>query len=134
MTRKRKAAAFSRRERQIMEVLYRLGEGSVADVVGLMPDATSYDAVRLTLGVLEKKGHVRHQRDGRRFIHSPTLPVTDASRSALQQMTRTYFRGSPHQAVLAMLDASAKRLSDGQLDEIAARIRAAKDEQSEDSS
>jgi predicted transcriptional regulator len=112
-----------------MEILYRLGEGSVADVIGLMPDASSYDAVRLTLGVLEEKGHVNHRREGRRYIYRPTLPVTTASRSALQQLTRTYFRGSPQEAVLAMLDASARRMSDEELDEIADWIQKAKEEQ-----
>jgi predicted transcriptional regulator len=121
-------ATFSRREREIMQILYRLGEGSVADVVGLMPDASSYDAVRLTLGVLTEKGHVSHRREGRRYIYRPTVPVTHASRSALQQVTRTYFRGSPHKAVLAMLDAAARRMSDEELDEIADWIRKAKED------
>lgn len=120
-------ATFSRREREIMEILYRLGEGSVADVVGLMPSASSYDAVRLTLGVLAEKGHVRHRREGRRYIYRPTVPVAAASRSALQRVTRTYFRGSPHKAVLAMLDVSARRMSEEELDEIAERIREAKE-------
>ena len=111
-----------------MEVLYRLGEGSVADVVGLMADAPSYDSVRLTLGVLEEKGHVRYRREGRRYVYRPTLPRSAASRSALQQVTRTYFRGSPREAVLAMLDASAQRLSDEELDEIDEWIPNAKEE------
>ncbi len=119
---------FSRREREIVEILYRLGEGSVADVVGLMPDASSYDAVRLTLGVLADKGHVSHRREGRRYIYRPTVPLTAASRSALQQLTRTYFRGSPQKAVLAMLDASVRRMSDEELDEIADWIQKAKEE------
>lgn len=120
--------AFSRRERQVMEVLYRLGEGSVADVFSLVPKATSYDAVRLTLGTLVEKGHVRHRRDGRRYVYWPTVPVADASRSAIQQLTRTYFRGSPKRALLAMLDESARRLSPDELDEVAAWIREAKRE------
>ena len=112
-----------------MEILYRLGEGAVADVAALMAKPTSYDAVRLTLGVLADKGHVRHRRDGKRYIYRPTVPVTAAWRSAFQQLTRTYFRGSPHEAVLAMLDASAHRLSDDELDDIAAWIRHAKEDQ-----
>ncbi len=120
---------FSRREREIMEILYRLGEGSVAEVVGLVSNGPSYDAVRLTLGVLHEKGHVRHRREGRRYVYRPTLPVAAASRSALQQVTRTYFSGSPRKAVLALLDASAQRLSKEELEEIEAWIRQAKDEQ-----
>lgn len=122
-------AAFSRREREIMDSLYRLGEGSVADVRGLMPDAPSYDSVRLTLGVLEEKGHVTHRREGRRYVYRPSVPVDDASRSAIRRLTRTYFRGSPQKAVLAMLDASARRLSDEELDEIVEWIRRAKEKE-----
>jgi predicted transcriptional regulator len=111
-----------------MEIVYRLGEAAVADVVGAMVDAPSYDAVRLTLGVLEEKGHVRHRREGRRYVYRPVVPVTKASRSALRRLMRTYFRGSPHEAVIAMLDASERRLSDEELEEIAARIQAAREE------
>ena len=124
--------AFSRRERQVMEVLYRLGEGTVADVFSLVPKATSYDAVRLTLGTLVEKGHVRHRREGRRYVYWPTVPVADASRSAIQQLTRTYFRGSPKRALLAMLDESARRLSAEELEEVAAWIREAKAEEVDD--
>lgn len=117
---------FSRREREIMEILYRLGEGAVADVVDAMADASSYDAVRLTLGVLEEKGHVSHRREGRRYIYRPTVPASRASRSALRRLMRTYFRGSPHEAVIAMLDASERRMTDEELEEIAAWIREAR--------
>ena len=112
-----------------MEVLYHLGEGSVADVVEAMTDPPSYDAVRLALGVLGEKGHVRHYRDGRRYIYRPTTPVTAASRSAIQQLTKTYFRGSPSRALLAMLDESAEGLTNEELDEIAEWIRQAKEGQ-----
>jgi predicted transcriptional regulator len=127
---KKGTPAFSRREREIMEILYRLGEGSVAEVLGLTANAASYDAVRLTLNVLEEKGHVSHRREGRRYVYRPTVPMTAAWRSAFQQLTRTFFRGSPQQAVLAMLDAAGQRMSDRELDEIAERIRRAKEEQS----
>lgn len=111
-----------------MEILYRLGEAAVADVVDAMVDAPSYDAVRLTLGVLEDKGHVRYRRDGRRYVYRPVVPTTKASRSALRRLMRTYFRGSPHEAVIALLDASERRMSDDELEEIAARIREARKE------
>lgn len=120
--------AFSRRERQVMDAVYRLREGSVAEIVDLVPEASSYDAVRLTLGVLEEKGHVEHRREGRRYVYRPTVPVAAASRSAVQQLMRTYFRGSPKKAVLAMLDESARRLSDEELDEIGDWIQKAKEE------
>lgn len=123
---------FSRRERQVMETLYRLGEAAVADVVDAMVDAPSYDAVRLTLGALEEKGYVRHRRDGRRYIYRPTVPASTASRSALQRLMRTYFRGSPRAAVIAMLDASAERISEEELEEIEAWIRQARQERKGD--
>ena len=91
-----------------------------------MPPPTT--AVRLTLGVLEEKGHVGHRREGRRYVYRPVVPLASASRSALEQLTRTYFRGSPQRAVLAMLDDSAQRMSDHELDEISEWIRKAKQE------
>lgn len=127
-----KPATFSRRERQVMDVLYRLGEGSVADVLSLMPNARSYDAVRLTLGTLVEKDHVRHRREGRRYVYWPTVPVDDASKSAIRQLMRTYFHGSPKRALLAMLDESSQRLSAEELDEIAAWIREASEEGTND--
>ena len=99
MTRSKKKSgqppAFSRRERQVMDVLYRLGEGAVADVEAQMPGAPSYDAVRLILVALTEKGHLNHRRDGRRYVYWPKTPATEASRSALRQVTKTYFKGSP---------------------------------------
>ena len=125
----RTSKAFSRRERQVMEVLYRLGEATVADVEDHMPGAPSYDAVRLILGALLEKGFVHHRREGRRYVYWPRTPVAEASRSALRQVTRTYFKGSPKRTVLALLDESAERLSTSELDEIAAWIRKAREEE-----
>lgn len=124
-------AKFSRREREIIEVLYHLGEGAVADVRGLLADAPSYDAVRLALNVLEEKGHVTHREQGRRYVYRPTVSREEASRSALRRLTRTYFRGSPHEAILALLDESGRRMSDPELDELAERIRRAKEDEEE---
>lgn len=120
---------LSRRERQIMEALYRLGEASVADLARLVPGRPSYDSVRLTLGVLSDKGRVRHHRDGRRYVYRPTVPHGDASRSALKNVLQTYFRGSPRDAILAMLDQAGARLSDGELEDIVDRIQNARGEE-----
>jgi predicted transcriptional regulator len=108
---------LSRREREIMEILYRLGEASAADVVGRMDPDPGYDSVRVTLGILEKKGHVRHRQEGRRYVYTPTVPHETASRSAIRNVLHTFFRGSPSRAILALLGMS--RLSREELDVIA---------------
>jgi predicted transcriptional regulator len=110
-------ARLSRREREIMDVLYRLGEAGVAEVVDRMDSDPGYDSVRVTLGILEKKGHVQHRQEGRRYIYSPTVSHATASRSAIRNVTRTFFRGSPSRAILALLGMS--KLSREELDEIA---------------
>ncbi|NIR45621.1 MAG: BlaI/MecI/CopY family transcriptional regulator [Gemmatimonadetes bacterium] len=108
---------LSRRERQIMNIVYRLGEASVADVVDRMDGDPGYDSVRVTLGILEKKGHVEHRQEGRRYIYSPTVPHEKASRSAARSLIHTFFRGSPSRAILTLLGMS--KLSREELDEIA---------------
>ena len=124
----RETPEFSRRERQIMNAVYRLGEGSVADVLALMPRDTTYDSVRLTLGALVEKGHLTHRREGRKYIYEPAVPHGTASRSAMRQLLRTYFRESPSRAILTLLDVSSKRLSDKEMDEIEAWVREAKEQ------
>ncbi|MHC4611251.1 MAG: BlaI/MecI/CopY family transcriptional regulator [Planctomycetota bacterium] len=108
---------LSRREREIMNVVYRLGEASVADVFGRMDEDAGYDSVRVTLGILEKKGHVKHRQEGRRYVYSPTVPHEAASRSAVRNLLHTFFRGSPSRAMLTLLGMS--KLSRDELDEIA---------------
>jgi predicted transcriptional regulator len=114
---KAEQAKLSRREREIMEILYRLGEASAADVVGRMDPDPGYDSVRVTLGILEKKGHVKHRQDGRRYVYTPTVPHETASRSAIRNVLHTFFRGSPSRAILALLGMS--KLSREELDVIA---------------
>jgi predicted transcriptional regulator len=111
---------LSRRERQIMSIVYQLGEASVADVVRRMLEGPGYDSIRVTLGILVRKGFVKHRREQRRYIYSPTVPRTKASRSAMRDLLRTFFAGSTSKAVLAMLDMSSKRLTKRDLDQIAA--------------
>jgi predicted transcriptional regulator len=114
---KAEQAKLSRREREIMEILYRLGEASAAAVVGRMDPDPGYDSVRVTLGILEKKGHVKHRQDGRRYVYTPKVPHETASRSAIRNVLHTFFRGSPSRAILALLGMS--RLSREELDVIA---------------
>lgn len=121
-------AHLSRRERQIMDVIYRLGRASAADVHDALPDRPSYSTVRALLRVLESKGHVRHADDGPRYIYSPTVPRERARESALRQVVSTFFGGSTEAAVAALLDLSAARLSDTELNRLAGLIAQAKKE------
>ena len=113
---------FSRRERQVMDVVFRMGEASVADVLERVPDAAGYNAVRNTLSILVEKGFLRHRREGHRFIYAPAVPLAAAKRSAVRHLLQTFFKGSPSDAILTMLDLSSSRLSEAQLDEITAWI------------
>ena len=91
------------RERQIIDVLFRLGRASVADVHAEIPDAPSYSAVRGMLGLLEQKGLVSHERDGLRYVYAPTIAPGKAKQRALDRLVSTFFSGSPERAVSALL-------------------------------
>lgn len=119
---------LSRRERQIMDIVYRRGRVTAADVRIDLPDPPSYSAVRALLRVLEEKGHLRHEQDGRRYIFLATLPREKASRSALRQLMKTFFDGSTEQTVAALLDLSASKLTDAELERLAERIEQARKE------
>jgi predicted transcriptional regulator len=95
---------LSRRERQIMDAIYRAGRASVADVQAVLRDAPSYSAVRTLMGVLEEKGYLRHEKDGRRFVYVPIVPRSRARRSALAHVLDTFFEGSPEGAVATLLE------------------------------
>lgn len=117
---------LSRRESQIMDVLFRLGEASVSDVVARMPDDPSYNTVRVTLGILENKGYVRHREDGPRYLYSPAQSLEQVKRSATRHLLQTFYQGSPSRAILSLLGMSAKHLTQEDLDEIAGWIEEAK--------
>jgi predicted transcriptional regulator len=121
-------AGLSRRERQIMEVLYRRGRATVAEVQAGIPDAPSYSAVRALLRVLEEKGHARHEEEGPRYVYLPCVPRTEARNSALRHMVRTFFDGSPAEAVAALLGDADTRLSTEELAELARLIADAREE------
>jgi predicted transcriptional regulator len=105
---------LSRRERQILEILYRLGRGSAADVMAQMSDAPTYTTVRGLLRVLENKGHIRHEEDGVRYVYSPVLPKASAGTSVLAHVIKTFFNGSPSDAMAALLGSSSS-MSDDEL-------------------
>jgi predicted transcriptional regulator len=119
---------LSRRERQIMDVLYQLGEATAAEVMERLPEPPSYSAVRAMLRLLEEKGHLEHELDGPRYVYKPTLAHGKAQRSALKHLVETFFEGSTEQAVAALLDLSKSRLSDDELDRLAQLIEQAKKE------
>ena len=121
-------AKWSRRERQIMDILYRRGRASAADVRAAMPDAPSYSAVRAMLRVLEEKGHVKHLADGLKYTYVPVVNADKARRSAVKHLLDTFFRDSPEQVVAALLDVSSKRLTGDELDRMAELIEKAKKE------
>jgi predicted transcriptional regulator len=116
-------ADLSRRERQIMDVIYRLGRASAADVHARLPDAPAPTAVRTLLRILEDKGHLRHEREGVRHIYLPTVPQEAARESALRHLMRTFFAGSASAAVAALLDVSDGELTDAQREELVRKIR-----------
>ncbi|HMJ58806.1 MAG TPA: BlaI/MecI/CopY family transcriptional regulator [Gemmatimonadales bacterium] len=111
-------AQLSRREREIMDVIYRSGRATAADVMENLTDPPSYSAVRALLRVLEDKGHLRHEEDGPRYVFVPTVPRERARQSALRQLVHTFFDGSTEQAVAALLDLSSTRMSDAELDRL----------------
>lgn len=113
---------LSRRERQIIDILYAQGRASAAEVQAALPDPPSYSAVRAMLRILEEKGHVRHEQDGPRYVYLPTVARDNAKRSALRHMLQTFFDGSAEQAISALLDDSSTRLSDRELDRLARMI------------
>ena len=119
---------LSRRERQIMEILYQRGKASAAEVREAMPEAPGYSAVRAMLRVLEEKGHVRHQEEGLKYVYAPVVAREKAKRSAVKHLLDTFFSGSPEQAVAALLDVSATRLTREELERMAEMIEKAKRE------
>lgn len=121
-------AVLSRRERQIMDMIYRLGEASAADVARRLTDRPATNTVRVTMGILERKGFLTHRTDGPRYVYAPTVPLDRAQRSALRHLLTTFFASSPASAILTLLDMSSARLTSTQLDEVAGWIERARKE------
>jgi predicted transcriptional regulator len=123
-----KHQALSRRERQIMDVLYQRGRATAAEIHQSLPDPPSYSAVRAKLRVLEDKGHVKHQEEALRYVYVPTLAPDRARRSALRHMVDTFFNGSVEQVVAALVDRSAVNVSDDELERLSVMIDKARQE------
>ncbi len=113
---------LSRRERQILDILFRKQKASASEVRKAMADPPSYSAVRALLRILEEKGHARHERDGARYVFTPVVKREMAQKSAVRHLLATFFENSASQAVAALLDVSARRLSDEELDRISQLI------------
>jgi BlaI family transcriptional regulator, penicillinase repressor len=115
MKKSRPVAQLGARERQILDVIFRLQEASVADVLAELPDPPSYSSVRTMIRLLEKKGYLQHRADGAKYVYRPTQSVQAASKSALRHMLDTFFQGSPSDALAAMLNVTSDRLTDEDL-------------------
>jgi predicted transcriptional regulator len=111
-----------------MDILYRRGSATAAEIREDLPEAPSYSAVRAMLRILEEKGHLKHHADGPRYIFTPVVSRPAAQKSALKQMVRTFFDGSATQAVAALLDMSARNLSDDELEHLGKLVDRAKGE------
>ena len=119
---------LSRRERQMMDILYQRGRATAAEIHQALPEPPSYSAVRAKLRVLEEKGHVRHEEEALRYVYVPTVARDTARRSALRHMVSTFFAGSVEETVAALLDISAADLSPKDLDRISSLIEQARKE------
>jgi predicted transcriptional regulator len=119
---------LSRRERQLMDILYQRGRATAQEILDAMPDPPTYSAVRAKLRVLEEKGHVRHQEEALRYVYLPVVARESARKSALRHMVSTFFAGSVQDTVAALLDLSAANLKGEELDRIARLIEQARKE------
>ncbi len=119
---------LSRRERQIMDVLYRRGRATAAEILEDIPDPPGYSAVRAMLRVLEEKKHIRHEEKDLRYVYLPVVPREKARRSAVTHLLDTFFEGSTEQAVATLLNISARDLKEEDFDRLAALIEEARKE------
>jgi BlaI family transcriptional regulator, penicillinase repressor len=118
--------ALSRRERQIMDIIYQRGQATAVEVVAALPDPPSKTAVRTLLRILEEKGHLKHKQDGLAYVYLPTRPRAQAARSAFRRVLATFFEGSLEKAVAAHLGDSAAQLGPDELERLADLIRQAR--------
>src|SRR2546422_4268254 len=122
--------ALTRRERQIMDILYRRGRATAGEVMEDLSGDPNYSTVRTQLRVLEDKGHVRHEEQGLRYVYEPAVPRSSARKSALRHLVETFFDGSAEQVVAAVLGGEGARGSDDELDRIAELVAKARKESS----
>lgn len=122
--------ALSRRERQIMDILFSAGRATGQEIQEKLEDSPSYSTVRTILRVLERKGYVRHKEEGLRYVYQPVVARDVARKSALKRVLQTFFNGSAQQAAAALIDPRAFRLSRAELDELSKLIEEAKEKAS----
>jgi BlaI family penicillinase repressor len=124
--RKPASTALSRRERQVMDILHRRGEATVTEIMGDLPDPPTYSAVRSVLRILDERGFVRYKEDGPRYVYFPAVAAEAARDDALAHVVRTYFAGSPEQAVTALLRMSDVEMKDEDVDRLRKTINRAR--------
>jgi predicted transcriptional regulator len=127
-TKARLQDALSRRERQVMDVLFRLGRATAAEVQAELPEAPGYSAVRAHLRTLEEKGYARHEAEDLRYVYLPAVSPDRARKSAVRHLVETFFDGSPGRAAAALLDDGARKLSRDELERLSALIEKARKE------
>ncbi len=120
---------LSRRERQIMDVLYERGRATAAEILAALPDPPSYSSIRALIKVLEDKGHVKHQEDGPRYVFTPSVPRAKARHNAVKHLLQTFFDDSAGEAVASLLGLSAGKLKPEELDKIEELIARAREDQ-----
>jgi predicted transcriptional regulator len=126
--RKKTPESLSRRERQMMDIIYRKGSATAAEVLAELTDPPSYSAVRAKLRILEEKGHLKHKQQGPRYIFSPIVSREKAKRTAIKHILQTFFDGSAENAVATLLDVSRRDLSEDNLERLSRMIDQAKNE------
>lgn len=117
---------LSRRERQILDILYRKSRASAQDVMEALDDSPGYSAVRTLLRILEEKGHIRHEEEGAKYVYSPVVSRSRARKQALAHMVETFFEGSPEQVVATLIDSNSAKMSAKDLDRLADMIEQAR--------
>jgi BlaI family transcriptional regulator, penicillinase repressor len=121
---------LSRRERQVMNIIYAKGRATATEIHAALPDPPTFSATRAIMRTLEEKGHIRHEEQGLKYIYSPVVPADKARRSALSNVVATFFQGSPSRLLATLLDSSASKISDEELRELEELIRRARQEKS----
>ncbi|WP_394841648.1 BlaI/MecI/CopY family transcriptional regulator [Pendulispora brunnea] len=120
--------SLTRREREIMDIIYRRGRATAQEVLDELPDPPSYSAVRALLRLLEERGHVKHAQEGQKYVYAPSVARSDARKSALAHVVKTFFAGSVDQAVATLVESSQAKLSRAELDRLSEIIDRAKKE------
>jgi len=123
--RKKKLQSLSKRERQIMETIYQLGDATAAEVVANLPEKVGDASIRKLIRIVEGKGYLKHRREGHKYVYSPLVPRQAASRQALRHMLQTFFQGSAPNAVAALLDITRGKLSKEDIVELTALVERA---------